>query len=294
MVQSNKIADKLWKVIITLVLGLSGILCIAPIINTLAISLSDSAQAVAGRVTFWPVGFSLNSYAVLLDDKQFLRSFLVSLERVLLGGGINVALCILMAYPLSKSAKEFKWRNYYMWIIVFTMLFSGGLIPWYYVITKVGIQDTIWALVLPGAVQVFSVIILMNYIKGIPKELEEAATVDGAGPIYILVRIIVPLALPSIATIALFSIVFHWNSFFDGIILINTQEKIPLQTYIQRFVVQPGFESMNKDIQIKLSKLSNSTLNASKVIISMIPVLCVYPFLQRYFIHGLVMGAVKE
>lgn len=294
MVQSTRVADKVSRGVIYLLLGVCAFVCVAPVINTLALSLSDGALAAPGRVKFWPVGFSLDAYIVLFQDGMFMRSFLVSMERVLLGGGINILLCLLMAYPLSKNKNEFKWRNIYMWTIVFTMLFSGGLIPWYYVISRVGIMDTMWALVLPSAVPVFSVIVLMNFFRGVPKSMEEAAVIDGAGPLRILVRIYIPLSLPSIATVTLFSVVSHWNSFFDGIILINSQEKIPLSSYIQRFVVQPGFESVNKDVLIRMDKISSSTLNASKYMISMVPILLMYPFLQRYFIHGLVLGSVKE
>jgi putative aldouronate transport system permease protein len=201
-----------------------------------------------------------------------------------------------MAYPLSKSTKAFKAKNIYMWFIVFTMLFSGGLVPNYILVEKLGLIDKIWSLVLPGAVPVFSVIILMNYFKTIPESLEEAAFIDGANPFYILWRIFVPLAKPAIAVIALFSVVGHWNSFFDGLIYINTQEKYPLQTYIQTLTVGIDYQNMNSlkpEEIVKQMEVSNLTFNSAKIVVSMIPILLIYPFLQRYFVSGIVMGAVK-
>ena len=202
-----------------------------------------------------------------------------------------------MAYPLSKDKREFPFRNIYMWIFVFTMMFNGGLVPTFMVVKNLGIMDTLWALVLPGAVNVFNMILLMNFYKGIPGALEEAARVDGAGPWTILLRIIVPLAKPAIATITLFCIVTHWNSFFDGKIYMNSADKIPLQTYIQSLTVQissQAMQNMTPEEIVRKLQVSNITFNSAKAFVSMIPILCIYPFLQKYFVKGIVMGAVKE
>lgn len=295
MVKTKNYVSIFSNIAICFLLGIIAIFCVAPIINTLAVSLSDQAIASTGTVNFIPKKFTLNSYKVLLNDPKFLISFSVSIKRVLLGGIINFLLTILTAYPLSKERKNFRLRNVYMWILVFTMLFNGGLIPWYVTINKLGLIDTIWALVLPGAVPVFNVIILMNFFRGIPKQLEEAAYVDGAGPWYVMARIYVPLSLPALATVTLFSIVGHWNAFFDGLLLMNSPDKYPLQTYIQQLVAALNQLSNMTSEEIKsMTEISNKTLNAAKLIISMVPLLAVYPFLQRYFIHGIVMGSVKE
>lgn len=297
MVRAKNFRNRLADAIIYIILGVSALACLAPIINTIAVSLSDKAAAAAGIVYFIPVKFTLYSYEILLSDKQFWVSFGISIKRVLLGTAINLIMVILMAYPLSKEKKAFKARNVYMWVIVFTMLFSGGLIPWYMLISKLKLLNTIWALVLPGAVPVFNVILLMNFFRGVPKELEEAGVVDGAGPWLMLIKIYLPISVPALATITLFTVVGHWNSFFDGLILINKAEKYPLQTYIQQLVSvlsQIRTENLSAEEIKKISMISNKTLNASKIIISMIPILCVYPFLQKYFIHGIVLGSVKE
>lgn len=273
---------------------LMALLCVLPVLHTVAVSFSQKAAAEANLVVFWPVNATFSSYREILNDQQFFTSFGISVLRVLLGGSINLVLTVLMAFPLSKSRQAFPQRNLYMWVLVFCMLFSGGLIPSYLLIHSLKLVNTLWALVLPGAVPIFNVIILMNYFRGLPAEIEEAARIDGASPWVIMIKIFVPLAVPSIATVTLFSVVGHWNAFFDGMIYINSANKLPLQTYIQQLVVQViNVNNMTPDQIAKLSQVSSKTFNAAKVFVTMVPVLCVYPFLQKYFVTGLVMGSVK-
>lgn len=287
---------QLFDMIVYIILLLCTLTCSFPVINTVAISFSDKTSALTGQVKLLPKNFTFAAYEALLQEKQFFRSFMISIIRVVLGTGLNVLLCIMMAYPLSKDKRKFPGRDIYMWIVVFTMLFNGGLIPTFLLISKLHLIDTIWALILPGAVPVFSVIILMNFFKGIPKGLEEAAQMDGANPWYILWRIFVPLAKPAIATITLFAVVGHWNSFFDGKIYINNSANIPLQTYIQSLTVDTSrlYENMSYDQILRQQELSSLTFNSAKIVVSMIPILLIYPFLQKYFVTGIVMGAVKE
>ena len=283
--------------VIFFILVIASFSCLIPMLNAIAISFSDKTSAALGKVYFWPVNFNISSYKNILEENQFFRSFVVSVYRVFLGGAINLALCIIMAYPLSKSRHFFRARDIYIWIVVFTMLFNGGLVPTYLVIKNIGLIDTIWSLVLPGAVPVFSVILLMNFFKGIPHALEEAAVIDGANPLYVLFRIFIPLSKAAIATVTLFSVVGHWNAFFDGKIYINTPAKMPLQSYIQSLTVQVDFarlSTMTKEQVLEQLERSNLTFNSAKVVVSMIPILLIYPFLQRYFVTGIVMGAVKE
>ncbi|MBD2870873.1 carbohydrate ABC transporter permease [Paenibacillus arenilitoris] len=294
MVKEQSYVSKLFDIALLVVLIVIALVCVMPIWYTLAVSLSDKAAAAAGSVRLWPVGFNWNSYQTIMTDSKFFNSFGISLQRVVLGSVINFAVTVLLAYPLSKSVRDFRLRNVFMWLLVFCMLFNGGLIPWYMVMKNYGLMDTIWALVLAGGVQVFHVILVVNFFRNLPKELEEAALVDGAGPWYMLVRLFVPLAVPVLATITLFSIVYHWNEFFHGLVLMSSAEKYPLQTYIQQLVVVIDTTSMTEDEYKKLSELSNQTLNAAKIFIAMIPVLVIYPFLQRFFIHGITLGSVKE
>jgi ABC-type glycerol-3-phosphate transport system permease component len=286
-----------WDALIWLVLCLAAFSCLVPMLNAVAMSFSDKTSAALGQVYFWPKNFNVSAYRKILEEGQFFRSFGNSLVRVFWGGLLNISLCVVMAYPMSKEKSVFRARDVYVWIVVFTMLFNGGLVPTYLVVRGLGLLDTVWALVLPGAVPVFSLILLMNFYKTIPKALEEAALVDGANPLFILFRIFAPLSKPAIATIALFSVVGHWNAFFDGKIYINSPANLPLQTYIQSLTVQVDFSrlaNMTKEQVLEQLERSNLTFNSAKVVVSMIPILLIYPFLQRYFVTGIVMGAVKE
>ena len=284
-------------VIIIAILLILTISCLVPILNTLAMSFSDKTSAALGEVLFLPVNFTTSPYVEIVKEGRFFRAFGVSVVRVILGTAINLLFSVFMAYPLSKDPKEFPFRNFYMWIFVFTMMFNGGLVPTFLVIKDLGLIDTIWALVLPCAVNVFNTILLMNFYKGIPKALEEAARVDGAGALRILIQIVIPLAKPALATVTLFCIVFHWNSFFDGKIYINSSENVPLQTYIQGLVVQvspQALANMTPDEIVRKLEVSSINFNSAKAFVSMIPILLIYPFLQKYFVTGIVMGAVKE
>lgn len=263
-----------WIVLILTVLTL---MCLLPILNTVAISLSDQAKAAAGEVVFLPKGFSLNSYAKLLQEGSFLTAFMISLKRVFLAIAISVSITILSAYALSKSSQVFRGRNVYLWILVFTMLFNAGTIPWYMAIRTAGLLDTIWALVLPNAVSAYNIILMMNFFKGIPSALEEAALVDGAGPWRTLFQIYIPLSKPSIATITLFTVVYHWNNFYDGLVLMSKPNHYPLQTYIYQLTVTVDVRTIsNIDTLKELPKVSGLTLNASKLVVSMVPILMVY------------------
>jgi len=287
----------LFDLVIHLILIFFCVICIVPLLNTVAISLSDKSSAAAGHVLLWPVNFTVQPYIEIVKDAQYIRSFGISVLRVILGTIINVGFSISMAYPLSKSRQMFHMRDLYMWIMIFTMMFGGGLVATYIWIKNLGLLDTIWVLVLPGAVPTFSVIVLMNFFKGLPNALEEAALVDGASPWQIMYKIFVPLSLPSLATISLFAIVGHWNSYFDGKIYINSLKNLPLQTYIQALTSEITAEqmvNMSPEEIIARLEVSSLTFNCAKVVICTIPVLVIYPFLQKYFVTGLVMGSVKE
>lgn len=275
-------------------LSLLAILCILPLIHVLAVSFSDSVAVAAGKVTFWPVDFSLKSYDFIVNRPEFGRAFLITLERVAIGTALNILLTVMLAYPLSKEASAFRLRTAYVWIFVFTILFGGGLVPWYMTIKYTGLLDTVWALVLPGAVPVFNVILLLNFFRGLPKELEESCFLDGAGHIRTLWSIYLPLSLPGLATILLFTIVGHWNSWFDGLILMNKPEHYPLSSYLQTIIINFDFSRVKQEDIAMLQKISTRTTKAAQIIVGALPILLVYPFLQRFFVKGIVLGSVKE
>lgn len=276
-------------------LALLACVCVYPMVYTLALSFSSSSAAAAGSVGLWPVDFTTASYNYVLGQSQFLRSFGVSLERVGLGVPIDMMITILIAYPLSKEASVFRWRTAYAWFFVLTMLFSGGLIPLYMVVRATGLLNSIWSLILPTAVQVFNVVLLLNFFRGVPKELEDAAFVDGAGHWTTLWKIYLPLSKPALATVTLLTIVFHWNSWFDGLIYMNSPSNYPLQTYLETLVVQQNLNLSQLTLQQAelMQLISDRTVKAAQIFIAAVPVILVYPFLQRYFIKGIVLGSVK-
>jgi putative aldouronate transport system permease protein len=277
------------------ILTVTAILCLLPFINLLATSLSGGTAVAAGEVKFWPVDFTWKSYEFVMKSEQFSQALYVAVERVVLGVGVNMFLTILAAYPLSKERGNFRWRSAYSWFFIVTILFSGGLIPWYVVISKTGLIDSIWALILPGALPVFNVIVLLNFFRGLPKELEEAAFIDGASHWTVLWKIFAPLSKPALATLTLFCVVNHWNSWFDGLILMNRSEHYPLQSYLQTVIINPeNFISMARGEYSDLLNFVNArTSRAAQLFVGTLPILLVYPFLQKYFTSGLVLGSVK-
>lgn len=290
----SSFSRKVFVVINTTIMIVLAALCLAPMVHVLAISLSSSHAATAGWVTFWPVYPTLQSYAFVMTRDAFWLSLWVTIQRVGIGTPLNLLLIILIAYPLSKEAHRFRFRTAYAWIFFFTMLFSGGLIPLFILVFNLRLMDTIWSLVLPGAVPVFSVILMLNFFRQIPKELEEAAFIDGAGHWKTLFQIYVPCSLPAIATIALFSIVHHWNSWFDGMIFSNFPTSFPLQTYLRSIIVMRDITTMGIEEIRFMTLISDRTVRAAQIFIGALPIIAVYPFLQRYFIKGIVVGSVKE
>lgn len=279
--------------VVWLIVILMTLCCLFPLLNTLAISFSNNSAVNANQVGILPVGFTLSSYKKLLEDNQFWRSAWISVLRVVLGTGLNMLMMILLAYPLSKSKNRFASRDIYMKLVIFVMLFNGGLIPGYIIVSKLHLLNTIWALVLPGAVPVFNVILLMNFMKGLPEALEEAAVIDGASEWTILTRVVLPISKPGLATVALFCIVNHWNDYFQGLIYMRTPSKYPLQTYIQQLTIDVS-QITDPQQLIYFMTISTRTLNAAKIVVATVPLLVIYPFLQRYFVTGIVIGAVKE
>ena len=293
MVKKVTLGTKICQALIWLVVILMTLSCLLPLINMVAISLSSSNAVASNTVGLLPVELTFSTYEKLLNDSQFWASFWISVQRVVLGTLINMFFVITMAYPLSKSRLRFPAREIYIKIVIFAMLFSGGVIPLFMVVSKLNMINTIWALVLPGAVPVFNVILMVNFFKGVPVSLDEAASIDGASPLTVLVKIYLPVSLPALTTVALFSIVNHWNDYFSGLLYMNKASLYPLQTYIQQLTVD--ITQITDAEQLKqLSTMSNRAFNATKIVVSTIPLLLIYPFLQKYFVSGIVIGAVKE
>ncbi len=277
-------------------LALLAVICLVPVWHVLCISLSDNRYAVSGNVGLWPKGFTLEAYNFLTEKSDFYRAFLVSVKRVILGTALNMIFCITTAYPLSRSNAEFRFRTIYVWFFAITMFWGGGLIPFYFVVTKTGIGNTIWALVLPSAVSIGNGIMMLNFFRGIPKALDEAARLDGAGHLTVMFRIYVPMSTACMATILLFTSVGHWNEWFGGLLYLNSPTQYPLQTYLMNILNSVGVvNKMNltqEEIE-QLSKINEKTIRMAQVFLGALPIMCVYPFLQRYFVKGIVVGSVK-
>ncbi|WP_168120480.1 carbohydrate ABC transporter permease [Paenibacillus sp. HB172176] len=270
------------------------ILCILPMIHILAVSFSGASAADNHLVGLWPVDFKLEAYKKTIGNPLYLNSIWISVKRVFFATGLSMLITILTAYPLSKRTGVLQGRPFFLWLFVFAMLFTGGLVPSYVLISKIGLMNSFWVLVFPNAVQVYNVILMLNFFRGIPRELEEAAFIDGAGHLRTLVLIYLPLSLSSLATLSLFTIVFNWNAYFDGLIYLSNREAYPLSTLLRTIVVQIDPSSIRNLSTDALNHMSDRTLKASQVFLGALPVIIIYPFFQRFFVKGVVLGAVKE
>lgn len=289
---------KVFTVVNALFLTVIAILCVLPFVNLLAVSLSAKNEVIAGKVWFIPKGFTLDAYKYLLQKSDFFRAFGLSLVRVLLGTCISLAVTVLMAYPLAFGGKNFSGRKIYLGIIILSMFFSGGLIPSFIVISKIGLFNKIWALVLPGAMNCWNMILFINFFRQVPPALMESAKIEGAGHFVVLFKIVLPLSMPVVATVTLFCVIGNWNAWFDGYLYMN-KENWPLQTYIYHIMEDMKNFQLNKDKMTpeEIEALSNSndaTLRSAQIFIAMLPVLVVYPIAQKYFIKGILLGGVKE
>ena len=286
-------SERIARVIITIFLILLACLCVLPMIYELAVSFSTEAYVTTGQVTFWPVGFTTVSYSYLMNYGSFWRSMLTSFERVGLQWVLCMVVTTLTAYPLSRTNRQLFGRTALAWFFFIPMIFNGGLIPSYMVISTLGLLGSIWSLVLPNVVVTFYVLLLMNFIRSLPAEMEEAAMIDGASPMAILIRIILPVMVPCLATITVYTTLATWNEWFNGIIYMNNPAQYPLMSYLRSTVLISNMENLSPQEQERLANIGNKTYQAAQLFIASVPMLVIYPFLQKYFTKGLVLGSVK-
>ena len=280
-------------------LAILALICIFPFIHLLALSFSSDEFTSKGLVSVYPMGFTLDAYMILATKPEFFKAFGISVARTILGTSLALLVMILSAYPLSKSNKVLKGRTAIAWIFVFTMFFGGTLASQYVLYRMLGLLDNFLVYYIPGACDVWFVLMLMNFFRGIPKEIEEAALIDGCNHFQILFRIFVPISLPVIVTIVLFTAVGHWNSWFDGIFFMNDSNMYPLQSYLYVMLessdpsklAQNG--TLTPDQLEALKNLGNKNLQAAQIFFGMLPITLVYPFLQKFFIKGITIGSVK-
>ncbi|MBC8078794.1 MAG: carbohydrate ABC transporter permease [Gorillibacterium sp.] len=284
---------RLFTVFNYIFLCLLAVLCILPLVHMFAVSFSSRAAATANIVNFFPLSWTNEAYSTTLGNSSFLRSLWISVERTVLGTVVSMLVTVMAAYSLSKDNRKFPGRTPYTWFFVFTMLFNGGLIPIYFVVNKLGLMDSIWSLILPVAINVWNMILMVNFFRTLPKELEDACLIDGAGHFAVLWRIFLPLSMPAIATLSLFCMVFHWNSWFDGVIYMRDMVNYPLASFLHAMVVSDNLTQLGISAN-DVANISNRTVKAAQLFISCVPILLIYPFLQKYFVKGIVLGSVKE
>ncbi|KRE69703.1 sugar ABC transporter permease [Paenibacillus sp. Soil750] len=294
MITAKSTADKWFDVLNILVLSGFALLILYPLYFVVIASVSEPDHIYAGQVWIWPKGFTLEGYSRILSDPQIWTGYGNSIIYAAASALISVALTIGAAYPLSR--KDFYGRNVFMLFFVFTMFFSGGLIPTYLLVKKLGMVDTIWSVILPSAVDAFGIIIARTFFQStIPDELREAAFMDGCKNTRFLWSIVIPLSKPIIAVLVLFAVVRQWNGFFDALIYLENEKLYPLQLVLRNILVQSQpIGDMVSDIDSLLAKQRVSELiKYGVILIAAGPLLILYPFLQRYFVKGVLIGSVK-
>ena len=263
-----------------------------PFLNIVALSFSSETAVIKGLVTIIPKDFSLAAYEMTLNHKNFWVGYRNTVWYTILSVVIHLFLTICCAYPLSKT--HLKGRKQINGLIIFTMFFGGGMIPTFLLVRALGMINTVWAIVLPGAINVWHMIIMRTFFMGIPDSLEEAAAIDGLNPVQILVRIILPLSKAILATVTLFVAVWQWNSWFAPLIYLNENSKYPIALFLRNIVMGAQIAAKEGQIQNAVDAMTpGETLKAATIVLVTIPILCVYPFAQKYFIKGVMVGSVK-
>lgn len=261
-----------------------------PFLFIAAASLSEPLFIAQGKIGVIPLGFTTQSYKMVFEYPMIWRAYFNTIYYTVLGTTINIILTIFAAYPLSR--KSFIGRKFFNMLIFFPIIFNVGMIPSFLVVNSLGMRDTVWAIVIPGAVSGFNTIIMRTFFEGIPSALEESAKIDGATHMQILFRIILPLSLPSIATIGLFYAVGHWNSFFSAMLYLRDQEKQPIQIILRNIVVMNQTDTVMQSVNDDRAQVGESIKYAT-IMVATLPILLVYPFIQKYFVHGILIGSVK-
>lgn len=274
------------------VLTLSLLLVVLPLLNLISVSLSTETEVLAGRVIFWPLGPHLNAYTYILSSKRFFTAFSNTVILTVLGTVISMVSTCLAAYALSR--KQLPGRRIIMVYFIFSMLFSGGLIPTYLLVMQLGLLNNFFSLILTSCVSVYNMLIVKNYFEGLPDEIEESARIDGARQLTIFLRVMLPLATPVLATIGLFYAVGFWNEYFNAKLYITKQSKLLLQPYLQAVIFEASDPSGAFRLDAtQINKVGTQTLINATVVCAMAPICILYPFLQKYFVSGVVLGAVK-
>lgn len=288
MVQDKSIGSRLFTAIAYIFFCCVLLGCIFPFFYMFSLSTSNSSAIMNNRVTFFPVGFNLDAYARLMNYPGFFQAYRNTVFYTVAGSFIALTMSILFAYPLSKQF--IIGRSFILKLVIFSMFFNGGLIPNYLLIRNLGLANTVYAILIPFAINQFNLIILINFLRSIPEEIEEAAVIDGMGYFGILTRIVIPLCTPAIATIGLYTAVFFWNDWFNALLYLNTEQQ-PVMRILRNIVVAGSVATEASGYGEK--GVAEMSSKSAVILVSVIPIIILYPFLQRFFVKGLTVGSVK-
>ncbi|MFE5320093.1 carbohydrate ABC transporter permease [Paenibacillus sp. NPDC056579] len=281
--------SRLFDVANVVILTLCALLTLFPFLYILATSLAPLQQVLRGGVILWPEKFTWDAYQTIFSNTHFVRSLYTTFFITVVGTVTNLVLTTFMAYPLAK--KRLKGRRIIMFLVVFSILFNGGLIPSYMIVKSLGLINTVWSLIIPGAISAFNLIIMKNFFQAIPEELEEAARIDGCKNLGVLFRIVLPLSMPALATFTLFYAVGHWNQFFAAVMYVTKPNLWPIQVVLRQMII----EGSTQDFEVAMGELKivPTTIKMAAIIVATVPILFVYPFLQKHFAKGVLLGSVK-
>ena len=292
MIQRTR-GEKIFNVFNVTVLGVVALMALYPFVYTISMSLSSAAEAMRSGLHLYPRDISLTSFEMVLANPDIISGFANSVLRTVTGTALTLFFTCLTAYPLAR--RELPHRGPLLFLILFTMIFSGGIVPNYLLIKNIGLIDSLWALILPHMLTAFNVIVMKNFFQSIPESLAESAKIDGASEINILARIYVPLSKPVLATIGLWTAVAHWNQWFDAMLYITNDENQVLQTFLQRIVIESSVEMIEQGlVDPNVTQFTPETIKAATVVVTVLPMLLIYPFVQKYFVKGIMLGGVKE
>ncbi|WP_438444166.1 carbohydrate ABC transporter permease [Gorillibacterium sp. sgz5001074] len=289
MMQDKTWGNRIFDWVNGFLLLLIAVVCVLPFVYVLAVSFTSPAEVAKGGLILWPKEWSLASYRYIFSTDTLFRSMLVSIYITVLGTLINLFFTSLMAYPLAKP--HLRGRQAVLLGVLFTMLFSGGMIPTYFVVKGLHLTNTLWSLMIPGAISAFNLIVLKNFFQQIPDGLEDSARIDGCNDVGVLFRIVLPLSLPAMATFGLFYAVGHWNQFFNAVLYISDSRLYPIQVLLRQIVILS--QSSIGDTSIDSTEIQPLTIRMAVIVFATVPILLVYPFLQKHFAKGVMLGSVK-
>jgi putative aldouronate transport system permease protein len=289
MFDDKTFSSRILDIFTYICLTVMALVTLLPFLYIFLSSFASTQQALSKTFVLIPTEYSLDAYKFIFSSSTTMRSLLVSIYITVAGTLVNLVFTSLMAYPLAR--RDLKGRRFVLLMVLFTILFNGGIIPLFLVVKTMGLLDSFWSLIIPFAISPFYLIILKNFFQQLPDGIEESAKMDGCNELQILVRIVLPLSVPALASFALFYAVYHWNSFFNAIMFINDSKKWPIQVLLRQIVIlsSGAFDQSNSGEAIPPSE----TIKNAIIIVSTVPILLIYPFLQKHFAKGLLLGSVK-